>query len=100
MVVDYVRVYQQNTIDVEEETTQEINCYPNPATHVLNVVNPFSSPTFICKIYALDGRIIHTESSQDRTAHISCDNWSNGMYFVECTNPQGQSLKKLFLIQE
>ncbi len=100
MVVDYVRVYQQNTIGIEEETTQEINCYPNPANNLLNVVNPFTSPTFICKIYALDGRIIHTESSQDRTAHISCDNWSNGIYFVECTNPQGQSLKKLFLIQE
>jgi len=100
MTVDYIRVYQQNTIGVEEETTQEINCYPNPAYNVFNVENPFLSPTFTCKIFALDGRLIYSESSQDRTTHIPCSDWTNGMYFVECTNSQGQSLKKLFLIQD
>lgn len=100
MVVDYIRVYQQNTIAVEEESANEINCYPNPANNVFNVDNPFLSPTFTCKIFALDGRLIYTETSQDRTTHILCDEWKSGTYFVECSNSKGESLKKLFLIQD
>lgn len=100
MNLDYIRVYQQNTVGVNEETTQEINCYPNPANNVFNVENPFLSPTFTTKIFSLDGRLVYTESSQDRTTRISCSDWTNGMYFVECSNSNGESLKKLFLIQK
>ncbi|WP_225035755.1 family 16 glycosylhydrolase [Winogradskyella sp. SM1960] len=85
MVIDYVRVYQESPLHVDDlEETELIAFYPNPVKGVLNI----SSQEFIdnnatMQVADISGRLVSEKQCQFINGHMNFDVSSlrNGVYF-------------------
>ncbi len=87
MEIDYVRIYQQSTVSNNEiQKDRNINIYPNPFSHELNVrFESIAEKTVTVKIYGTDGKLVHTSIAVVNNEHIKINNLENlpeGIYYV------------------
>jgi len=80
MLIDYVRVYQDGTVNTEEELDLEkaVQVYPNPAREVINISSDEIPSNAI--LYDVFGRLVSNLESVNR---MDVSNLNPGVYFLE-----------------
>ena len=93
MMVDYVRVYQNEFTLIESENpNQNFKIYPNPVKDVLNI----SKENFISyQIFTIEGKEITPSFKQQKTINVS--NLDSGFYFLKIENIDGSYSKAMFV---
>lgn len=112
MYVDYVRVYQQNTTGVTEETEGQIpkhfslsQNYPNPFNPSTNISFALPTTSFVTlKIFDVLGRAISTIVSEQLYAGKHTFKWNaanvpSGVYFYQLRTGSFSETKKLILLR-
>jgi aminopeptidase N len=83
-----------NLVSIKENisTATFISLYPNPAKNTLNIKNTISSASnnYDYSIYDVSGKLILYGTT---TQTIDISKISNGMYFIQIKNEQGEMLK-------
>ena len=81
--MDYVRVFQQNTLDVPQEVEQfSWNAFPNPSHTELNIRVDESGVGALVEVVDLLGRIVDQFTLQSTLHSINIHAWKAGIYFV------------------
>ena len=95
MMVDYVRVYQNEFTLVESENpNQNFKIYPNPVKDVLNI----SKENFKSyQIFTIEGKEITPSFKQQKTINVS--NLDFGFYWLKIENIDGSYSKAMFVKQ-
>ena len=93
MMVDYVRVYQNEFTLIESENpNQNFKIYPNPVKDVLNI----SKENFISyQIFTIEGKEITPSFKQQKTINVS--NLDSGIYCLKIKNIDGSCSKAMFV---
>ena len=93
MMVDYVRVYQNEFTLIESENpNQNFKIYPNPVKDVLNI----SKENFISyQIFTIEGKEITPSFKQQKTINVS--NLDSGFYCLKIENIDGSYSKAMFV---
>jgi hypothetical protein len=85
MMEQYYPVSITNNIDLD----RNFNCFPNPTTGTLTIQATQKLNGAVCKILALDGKVLFEESDlQGNEVQLDLSQLSAGMYFVSI-NDQG-----------
>lgn len=82
------------SIEAGDLAAASVKLYPNPAQNNFQIEIPQSGSKQIV-ISDVTGRIVFSETTQDQVHNISVNEWSNGVYFVQITGPQGSIMVKL-----
>ncbi|SDI49702.1 family 16 glycosylhydrolase [Winogradskyella thalassocola] len=86
MVVDYVRVYQESPLYVDDfESTELMFFYPNPVKDVLNITSQqFPNSNATLQIVDLSGRLVSESQCQFINGKMNFDvsSLSDGVYFL------------------
>ena len=95
MMVDYVRVYQNEFTLIESENpNQNFKIYPNPVKDVLNI----SKENFKSyQIFTIEGKEITPSFKQQKTINVS--NLDSGFYCLKIENIDGSCSKAMFVKQ-
>ena len=74
----------------------EVNIYPNPATYNVNITSQEKIENLHIDVMDIAGKIIQSEQILDANFHsISCESWSNGIYFISLkdNNQKSKTIK-------
>ncbi len=95
MMVDYVRVYQNEFTLIESENpNQNFKIFPNPVKDVLTI----SKENFISyQIFTMEGTEITPSFKQQKTINVS--NLDSGIYCLKIKNIDGSYSKAMFVKQ-
>ncbi|MDX1651191.1 MAG: choice-of-anchor J domain-containing protein [Brumimicrobium sp.] len=87
-----------NYLSLGEEKLAELSVYPNPATSVLNIVNPSNSESLRIEIVDMNGRIVLKDAkslANATEATISVEHLEKGMYTLRIFNEEGNRTFKI-----
>jgi beta-glucanase (GH16 family) len=95
MEIDYVRVYQQNVLNIGNQTNfSSIKLFPNPVTNKLTIErNEKTNAT--AEIYSLLGQKLYTCILKEENTNIDLADFQNGIYFVLITSEKGNNTYKI-----
>ena len=95
MEIDYVRVYQQNVLNVVNKSNfSQIKLFPNPVTNKLTIErNENTNAT--AEIYSLLGQKLYTCILKEENTNIDLADFQNGIYFVLITSEKGINTYKI-----
>src|SRR5690554_2771613 len=85
-------------VSVEEEEFAEISVYPNPATSVLNIVNPSNTSALRIEMLDMNGRVVMVENSalnNATEATLTIDHLEKGIYTLRVYNNEGHKTFKI-----
>lgn len=91
MEVDFVRVYQQQTVAIKE-TEQSFIIYPNPAQQTLNIQVLPEQLNQRYFIYDVHGKIIHTAIISAPITSLPINNISDGVYLISIGGARAQRI--------
>jgi len=94
MQIDYVRVYQENTLSsIQFEEKEKIKAYPNPVNSTLNIVVANNSKEGIIKILDISGRVILNDTIKIHNNKVMYDAslLNSGIYLLELIFADGKS---------
>lgn len=93
MTIDYVRVYKDAPLSIDDSfnTVSDIKIYPNPTNNIINI----SSKSTINSIalYDIYGKLMLKQNT--KTASIDISTFSNGVYFLEIYSNNTKEVKKV-----
>ena len=93
MIVDYVRVFQESTLSVDNfETAETIRVYPNPVKDILNVSIANNENTAVAfQVVDLSGReVVQKETQQQGTdMRFDMSALNSGVYFMNVSLNDG-----------
>ncbi len=93
MVVDYVRVYQEEVASIEASLNTTTSIYPNPTKDKIYVTSDVAPSSLA--VYDVFGKLIlrkvhHTDS-------INLGNLNHGVYYIEMHFDQDKVVKKVIV---
>lgn len=91
MIVDYVRVYKESGVQLDELSASEITLSPNPAKDELKVLSTNTVESYV--IYDLAGAPI----KHGTTAVISIEELPAGTYIIEVADVNKQVFREMFI---
>lgn len=93
MVIDYVRVFQENTLDVDDTFANAFLVSPNPATDYINI----SSENVIdyVEIYDVLGKVIF--SKKDNPKRLDVNTLTSGIYVLKIYSGRHSSTQKIII---
>jgi beta-glucanase (GH16 family) len=96
MEVDYVRIFQQNTLDLPE-IGQPVtwNAFPNPAQTHLTIQTDESGLGATLEVVDLQGRVIEKIPMKYAQQTIDIDTWHAGIYFIRMIGDLNASALKI-----
>ncbi len=92
MIIDYVRVYQ-NELSTDENINDNFVIYPNPSSDFINIKGNVS----IKSVYLFDiqGREVYTSS--ENTNRINISSFSKGVYILKIEGENGFTTQKVIV---
>jgi hypothetical protein len=95
-----VEVTVEGTCDwlsVGAEELSEISVYPNPASDVVNIVNPSNAKSLSAEVLDMNGRVVAVDNSLGNTSEgtISISHLETGMYTLRIYSETGQKMFKI-----
>ncbi|GAA3605273.1 family 16 glycosylhydrolase [Flavivirga amylovorans] len=91
MVIDYVRVYQNNILNIGENSKQEFKIYPNPISDIINIKEIRDIDKI--EIYNLIGNLVIGKEKPNHTINIS--NINSGIYLLKIYSDNDVTIKKI-----
>ena len=99
MQIDYIRIYQQNTLNTQEINKKEprIKAYPNPVKDTLEIKlqnNDYNNKEVNLKFFDINGRVINNKLYQLHEDILLCNTeflTESGVYFGKLTFNDGAS---------
>lgn len=91
MQVDYIRVYQQVTLDTDALLIENASISPNPFSSKLSIKSNLESLTKDLVIFNALGELVFQQESLSPTTEITTSDWPTGVYIVKGTNSFGLS---------
>lgn len=95
MEIDYVRVYQETALSLEENETNRITLFPNPVEDKLNVRVSNSMVNTKATIYSMSGRKMETMILDTTQTSVNLSRYSSGIYMLKLESEQGSILRKI-----
>jgi beta-glucanase (GH16 family) len=98
MVVDYVRVYQDQTLGIAEIAAleNEMSVAPNPFNKSLKIkLNEQGAGAAIIRITDITGREVYMETAHNMDQDIKLEGLSDGIYFLMVTSQNQSYTKKI-----
>ena len=92
MVIDYVRVYQ-NELGNDEFVENNLKIYPNPARNLIHIEGDININQV--DIYTLAGKV--ALSVEDNFENINISNLNSGMYIIKIQTSQGFKSEKIII---
>ncbi|PNQ73064.1 hypothetical protein C1T31_08705 [Hanstruepera neustonica] len=84
--------YFNATLSTEEFVTENsIRIYPNPFSNDLNIRN-YRSQSLRFQLYGLDGKLIHSESSNNPQVTLTIEGLESGLYLLKVLNKNNDVL--------
>ena len=97
MIIDYVRIYQENPLNIENtinsQNTKAVKIYPNPVKNEINLTS--KEPIVKLKLYDFQGKLILEKSNN--TDRIDVSSFNSGVYFIEAVTNNKKSLQKVII---
>ena len=84
-------------IGSDEQNTNAINLYPNPASSTLNISGIEASEISSISLYDITGRKLHQDAMTNR---IAISDFNDGLYFIQITTLDGQNFTQKFIIEK
>lgn len=94
MEIDYVRVYQQSSLSIENEVFSNLRFYPNPTSDMLHVELPnISDQNIAIEVFDIHGRNIHKKQYivQNFIIDFDASRLNTGLYFMKLIQNNGTS---------
>lgn len=93
MVIDYVRVYQNNTASTEDLFSSQFSIYPNPSSNFISI----KTENTIDKIemYSTIGKLVLME--EKITKNLSVENLNSGLYLMKIYSDNKVATKKIIV---
>lgn len=89
-VEDYTVNILIGTLDVKENTLEQVSVYPNPFNNTLSIKFPIAFQNINIQIFDLSGRIVYSEKKNNNSNTIlsisNLDKLSNGTYLLKLTD--------------
>ncbi|PKR80240.1 hypothetical protein CW751_11305 [Brumimicrobium salinarum] len=85
-------------VSVTEEEFEKISVHPNPATDLLNIVNPFNASALKAEMLDMNGRVVLFEDkalNNSTKATLAIDHLEKGVYTLRIYNGEGQRTFKV-----
>lgn len=85
-------------LSIGEEELNEISVYPNPATNVINIVNPANTSALKVEIFDVNGRIVATDDNaleNSTEGSIAIDHLETGIYTLRVYGENGHKTFKI-----
>jgi hypothetical protein len=85
-------------LSIGEEELNEISVYPNPATNVINIVNPANTSALKIEIFDVNGRIVATDDNaleNSTEGSVAIDHLETGIYTLRVYGENGQKTFKI-----
>ncbi len=92
--IDYVRVFSEGTISVEEHNRPAINLYPNPAREQVSFMLDDDAEV---SIFDMTGRMVSVTECKAGQAQVSVSELENGVYFVNFRFANGATAVSKFV---
>ncbi|RZP02046.1 MAG: glycosyl hydrolase family protein, partial [Flavobacteriales bacterium] len=97
MIIDYVKVYQENPLNIEEsinsQNTKALKIFPNPVKNEINLVS--KEPIVQLKLYNYQGKLVLEKNKN--TDFIDVTSFDSGIYFIEAFINNEKSLHKVII---
>ncbi len=89
------------TVGINEELTQQLQVYPNPATDVVNLNYAFNTAKNLnIELYSIVGKSIYTRNelnTQYGKIEIPLTSIQSGVYYIKITDGEEQIIKQLLI---
>ncbi len=82
--------------NVREDNTGWV-IYPNPANATLNVELKEATEPALIQIYSINGALVYTDRSREKSLSVPTQALSNGMYVLKVTTAQSVSSKRFVI---
>tara|TARA_R110002126_G_scaffold77796_3_gene193965 strand:+ start:29075 stop:30727 length:1653 start_codon:yes stop_codon:yes gene_type:complete len=93
LLVDYVRIYQQSSANVDDFFGSKFSIYPNPTSDLINIKTEEHIDKI--EIYSIIGKLLHTKETNFQNINIG--NFTSGLYFLKIQVGQKVATKKIII---
>jgi beta-glucanase (GH16 family) len=93
MVIDYVRVYQNNPLSIDDVFANTIGVYPNPAKDIINIISEYNFDSV--ELYNTIGQLVLNKNQNARQLNV--ENLNSGVYVLKL-NSKGKTATKRVII--
>jgi beta-glucanase (GH16 family) len=93
MEIDYVRVYQTNTLSVAENMLNDLKVYPNPTTTEINISSKLNLDKI--ELYDITGKLIISKIKNLKTLDVN--DLKSGFYLLKIYSGEMRSTKKVVI---
>ena len=93
MIIDYVRVYQNNALSTSDDNLENVRLYPNPSGGIVHIGT--SSYIENIEVYNLYGQLVKVLN--ENTSSIDVSQLTPGLYVFKLT-AEGKSISKKMVI--
>ena len=94
MIIDYVRVYQNNTASTEDFFSSQFLVYPNPSSETINIKTQQTVDKI--EIYSTIGKMLIRETSNLKKINVSSLN--KGLYLIKLYVSDQVATKKIVIV--
>jgi hypothetical protein len=75
----------------------KLSVYPNPASQSFTIKSDAGVENTTVKVFGVDGRLVFEQQISEMEAVVSCEQLTNGIYYVEISNAKGKGTQKLVI---
>ncbi len=93
MVIDYVKVYQNTGLSIDEVFANNIGVYPNPVSDVISILTTESIEKI--ELYNSLGQLIMDKNQQ--TKQLNVEGLKSGVYFLKIYSGSRSTTKKVLI---
>ncbi|NNE31071.1 MAG: family 16 glycosylhydrolase [Winogradskyella sp.] len=93
MIIDYVRVYQNSSLSVDEVIYGPFYVYPNPASDILNIDTVSEVDSLV--MYNVMGQEVLSQQNSEKKLNVSTLN--SGIYILKITSNDREVIKKIVI---
>ena len=93
MVIDYVRVYQNNALSIDEAFASKFGIHPNPVSDTINIVS--AEPVDCLELYSILGQLVLDKKLN--TKQLNVQNLKPGIYILKIYSGSFSTTKKVLI---
>ena len=95
MEIDYVRVYQESVLGLNDAAVDNFSVSPNPANDQVSIQSETAIDSIV--VFASNGKKVWSETLNERSATIDTAGFASGLYFVKIFKDGNSVVKKLIV---